>query len=194
MAFGLYILSKLPRKLREMMMPDMLIPEISNNPSKVQLARIGHVYFEHPDLDKFSEFAKDFGFLETKKSPDRIYYRGYGQDPFIYVASKSRDGKSRFGGPAFVAASEAEFEKAAKLTGAIPSSLDDAPGGGKMVTFERSDDTKFHVIFDQSQREVAAAPPSATHEIQGPYNSPFDKPRLGAEFLLGIKISYGKPR
>lgn len=127
-------LSRLPRFIRESIMPDMRIPEISNNPSKVQLARIAHVYFEHPDLEAFSKFANNWGFVETKRDEDRIWFRGYGVDPYVYVASKSRDGNPRFGGAAFVAKSEEDFEKAALLPGATPSSLADAPGGGKMIT------------------------------------------------------------
>ncbi|ORX96761.1 Glyoxalase/Bleomycin resistance protein/Dihydroxybiphenyl dioxygenase [Clohesyomyces aquaticus] len=173
------ILSKLPRVLRERLMPNMLIPPISNNPSKVQLERLGHVYFEHPDLEKFSKFAKDFGFMETKRGKDRIYFRGYGKDPYVYVASRSKDDKPRFRGPAFVARSAEEFEKAAKLPGATVSSLDDAPGGGKIITFSRVDDTLFHVIYGQEEREVDSQIPTATHEQQGPYNGPFDKPRKG---------------
>ncbi|CAJ2511998.1 Uu.00g076230.m01.CDS01 [Anthostomella pinea] len=172
-------ISKLPRILREAILPDMLIPPISNNPSKVQLARIGHVYFEHPDLEQFSEFASDWGFVETKRTENRIWYRGYGRDPYVYVASKAKDGNPRFGGAAFVAASEEEFEKAALLPGATPSSLADAPGGGKMITFQRSDDIQFHVIYGQTEREVEGPPPSATHENAGPLNGPFEKPRQG---------------
>src|SRR5690242_20206388 len=97
------ILSKLPRYIRERIMPDMLIPPISNNPSKVQLDRLGHFYFEHPDLDKFSKFAEDFGFVEAARAKDRIFFRGYGKDPYVYVATRSKDGKPRFCGPAFVA-------------------------------------------------------------------------------------------
>jgi hypothetical protein len=44
-------------------MPDMRIPEIVNGPEKVQLARLSHVYFKHPNLDEFSKFARDFGFV-----------------------------------------------------------------------------------------------------------------------------------
>ncbi|KAH7014746.1 Glyoxalase/Bleomycin resistance protein/Dihydroxybiphenyl dioxygenase [Ilyonectria destructans] len=173
------ILSKLPRRLREAIMPDMLIPPISNDPSKVQLARIGHVYFEHPDLDKFKEFAKDFGFTEEHITRDRIYFRGYGNDPYIYVASRSKDSKPRFRGPAFVAESQEEFDKAAKLDGAVIDSLDDAPGGGDIVTFNRPDNTFFHVVFGQKERETSPREPTATHEQQGPYNGAFDKPRRG---------------
>lgn len=175
----LSLLSRLPKFVRESIMPDMRIPEISNNPSKVQLARIAHVYFEHPDLEAFSEFAKDWGFVEAGRNEDKIWYRGYGVDPYVYVASKSRDGKSRFGGAAFVAKSEEEFEKAVLLPGATPSSLAGAPGGGKMITFTRSDDTQFHVVYGQVEREVEGLVPSATHEVQGPYNGPFQKLRKG---------------
>lgn len=173
-------LSHLPRFLREAIMPDMLIPPISNDPSKVQLARIAHVYFEHPDLAKFEVFANDFGFVEAKKTKDKIWYRGYGKDPYVYVASKSKDGKPRFLGAAFVASSQVEFDKASSLDGAIVGSLDDAPGGGKIVTFNRPDNTFFHVVFGQEERETNSEEATATHEQQGPFNKPFDKPRLGS--------------
>ena len=176
---ALTILTKLPRFIREAIMPDMRIPSIVNDPSKVQLARIGHVYFEHPDLNRFRAFAKDFGFVEERSTDDRIYFRGYGRDPYVYVATRSKDGKPRFRGPAFVAASQAEFDKAANLDGALVGSLDDAPGGGKIITFDRPDNTFFHVIFGQEEREPSPEAPSATHEQQGPFNKAFAKPRRG---------------
>ncbi|EOD52685.1 putative trihydroxytoluene oxygenase protein [Neofusicoccum parvum UCRNP2] len=180
MSAVLSVLSYLPRFVRESIMPDMLIPPISNNPSKVQLCRLSHVYIEHPNLAKFEKFAKDFGFVEVKRTADRIYFRGYGKDQYVYVASRSKDGKPRFGGAAFVAASQKEFEKASKLPGAQFRALRDAPGGGSMVTFARPNDTFMHVVYGQKERAVEASqPPSETHESQGPYNSPFEKKRLG---------------
>lgn len=180
LSFALSFLSKLPRFIREAIMPDMLIPPIANDPSKVQLSRISHVYFEHPDLNKFREFAKDFGFIEVEAAKDRIYFRGYGRDPYVYVATRSKDGKPRFLGPAFVAASEEEFNKASSLEGAKVVDLKDAPGGGKMVTFNRPDDTFFHVVYGQEERVTSEEEPTATHEQQGAFNKPFDKPRLGS--------------
>jgi catechol 2,3-dioxygenase-like lactoylglutathione lyase family enzyme len=176
------VLSALPRRISESIIhfANMRIPTVVNDPSKVQLVRLGHVTFEHPDLEKFREFAKDFGFVEEKVEEDRIYYRGYGIDPFIYVAVQSKTDKPKFLGPAFVAASQEEFDKAAALPGAQVGSLEHAPGGGKIVTFERSDQTLFHVIYGQKEREVqTAAEPSATHEQLGPMNKPFEKPRKG---------------
>ncbi|KAF5537578.1 metapyrocatechase 2 [Fusarium mexicanum] len=165
--------------LREAIMPDMRIPTITNDTSKVQLSRIAHVYFEHPDLDKFDKFANDFGFVKEAQIGDSIYYRGYGIDPFVYVATKSKDGKQRFLGPAFVAASEEEFEKAAAIEGAERVSLEHAPGGGKMIKFSRQDNTFFHVVYGQEERKIDSEEPTATHEQQGPYNKPFTKPRRG---------------
>ncbi|KAH8899817.1 Glyoxalase/Bleomycin resistance protein/Dihydroxybiphenyl dioxygenase [Thozetella sp. PMI_491] len=173
------ILTKLPRFIRDAIMPDMRVPQVTNNPSKVQLARISHVYFEHPDLNKFCAFAKDFGFVEADRKDGKIYFRGYGRDPYVYVASKSKDGKPRFRGAAFVAASQEEFDKAAKLEGANAVSLSDAPGGGQMVTFNRVDDTRFHIVFGQEEREVASQEPTATHDEQYGFNLPFSKPRQG---------------
>lgn len=145
----------------------------------MQLSRIAHVYFEHPDLDKFDRFADDFGFVKEAQIGDTIYYRGYGIDPFVYVATKSKDGKQRFMGPAFVAASEEEFEKAAALEGAERVSLEHAPGGGRMIKFSRQDNTFFHVVYGQEERKTDSEEPTATHEQQGPYNKPFTKLRRG---------------
>jgi hypothetical protein len=45
-------------------MPALIIPPIANSPEKVQLARVSHVYLSHPNLNKFHEFARDFGMVE----------------------------------------------------------------------------------------------------------------------------------
>ncbi|WXC44487.1 hypothetical protein QX201_004220 [Fusarium graminearum] len=50
-------------------------------------------------------------------------------DPFVYVAFNSKDGKQRFLGPAFVGASQAEFEKAIAPGGSKRVSLEHTPGG-----------------------------------------------------------------
>ena len=158
----------------------MLIPPISNNPSKVQLSRIAHVYFEHDDLTKFVAFSKDFGFAEAGRDGDTIYYRGYGRDPYVYVASKSKTGKPKFLGAAFVAATREDFEKASKISGATVKSLEKTPGGGEMVTVLSPSGTIIHVVYGQEERSVEPQNlPSATHESHGPFNTPFEKNRLG---------------
>ena len=119
-------------------------------------------------MEKFHEFSKDFGFVEEHRADNKIYYRGYGKDPYVYVALKSRDGRPRFKGPAFVAASQEDFDKAAKLVGAKIGSLDRAPSVGRLITFERPDDIFFHVVYGQQEREIGTEEPSATVDEQGP--------------------------
>ncbi|KAK4494334.1 hypothetical protein PRZ48_014632 [Zasmidium cellare] len=162
--------------------PTRVNPTIENSPSKIQLLRISHAQFEHPDLALFSRFAADFGFVEVGRNADstKIYYGGYGTDPFCYIASQSPDGKARFHGPGFVAASKEDFEKACKLEGAEVKDLSDAPGGGEMVTIARPNGTFFSVLYGQKEKHVDASTaevPTATTVDMSAYNYPFHKPR-----------------
>jgi hypothetical protein len=180
--FILDVIACLPKSWQDWILPPASIPTITNNPSKVQLSRIGHIYFEHKDLAKFDKFANDFGFVKAEQKGNTIYYRGYGKDPYVYVASQSATGQSRFMGGAWVAKDEANFQKALTLPGAVLKELVEAPGGGKMITFPRPNGSFFHVIFGQEERSVktdAKELPSATHVSQELYNTPFEKKRLG---------------
>jgi hypothetical protein len=175
--FIVNLLGYIPVTVRNFIVPPMPIPDVKNNPSKVQLSRLAHAHYQHTDIEKFGKFAKDFGFVEVRDDGDTIYYRGYGIDPYVYVAHR---GAPAFLGPAFVAGSEEEFEKALKIPGASLKDLRGAPGGGKMITFSRPNGTFFHVVHGQEERVIdTQQPPSDTHETQGPYNLPFAKPRLG---------------
>lgn len=163
----------------------MRVPHITNSTEKVQLSRISHVYFEQPDLNTFAQFAEAFGFVEAHREDDTVYYRGYGRDQYIYVVSQSTDGQKRFKGAAFIAATEADFDKAAKLPQAQVQDLK-APGGGRLVTIERPGPTHLHVMYGQTERDVPQEPPSATHEDQGPYNKSLTKPRKGTTSFVSI--------
>jgi hypothetical protein len=175
--FVVGLLSYIPSNVRNFFVPPMPIPDVKNNKSKVQLSRLSHVYYQHSDLETFRRFAKDFGLVEVKDDGDTIYFRGYGIDQYVYVAQK---GRPQFRGPVFVAASHEEFDKATKIPGASLHSLENAPGGGRMITFARPNGTFFHVLYGQEERIIdSRQPPSETHETQGPYNLPFEKPRLG---------------
>jgi hypothetical protein len=151
-----------------------------NNRSKVQLSRLAHVYFEHPDLEEFEKFAIDFGFVEAKRSKNTTYLRGYGRDQYVYVASKSMDGKAHFRGAAFVAASEDDFNKARELPNAVAQTLEDAPGGGSMVTLSRPENMFLHIIYGQAERDVPGDSTSAAASgLQASFNTPFQKRRRG---------------
>lgn len=181
MSLVVEIISRLPQSMQEWLVPRGTIPDVHNNPSKIQLARLGHVYFEHANLKKFETFAADFGFIEEKRIGNTIYYRGYGKDPYVYVASQSKTRYSNFLGAAFVAKDKENFEKATKLEGAIVKDLVHAPGGGRLVTLPRSNGTFMHVVYGQEEREIdpTEETPSKIVESHGTFNEPFKKGRLG---------------
>lgn len=163
--------------------PDLLA--IKNSPEKVQLARLAHVYQNHPDLKLWEQFAADFGFVEAARVDGTIYYRGYGRDPFCIVASASSSGKREFGGAAFVAKSRQDFEKAKLLSGAKLVDLSHAPGGGSLVSIPTPTNNFIHVVWGQSDREPetqcsrnSAADVNATEQ----FNNSIQKHRYGMSF------------
>lgn len=124
---------------------------------KIELVRIAHVYYKHGDIEKAKEFMHDFGFYEAGQSGKRLYYRGYGTEPFV-ICIEAAD-KSEFGGAAFVVESEEALINASKI---LPPEtkptevyeLKDAPGGGKCVTFyDPVDGFPFHLVYGQTPVE-----------------------------------------
>jgi hypothetical protein len=160
-------------------MASLVLPPIRNNPDKIQLARISHVYQAHPDLERWKVFAKDFGFEFVAESDKQVFYRGYGKDPYICVASQSTSGGKEFGGVAFLANSEADFEKASKLSGAQVVDLSSAPGGGTMVTIPIPSGSNIHVVFGQQGRDAPAKVITATEIHKSGFNTSFQKSRKG---------------
>ncbi|KAH9897281.1 Glyoxalase/Bleomycin resistance protein/Dihydroxybiphenyl dioxygenase [Xylariomycetidae sp. FL2044] len=127
---------------------------------KIQLVRIAHVYYKYSDMDKATQFMKDFGFTEEKKvSDDKIYWRGYGTEPFVLCAIKAD--KAEFGGAAFVVESEEDLKIASET---LPKAseiyeLSDAPGGGKGVTFhDPVDGFPTHLVYGQQSAPMLDIP------------------------------------
>lgn len=128
--------------------------------NKIQLARIAHVYYKYkPDeIEKAKEFMKDFGFFEVKKVGPRIYYRGYGSEPFV-LAIEEAD-KTEFGGAAFAVDTLEELERATKVLPKEAKVTDvyemkDAPGGGKAVTlYDPVDGWPMHIVWGQEKVEA----------------------------------------
>lgn len=152
---------------------------VVNDSNKIQLTRVSHVYHSHADLPKFQAFARDFGFEEVAEIDGKTYYRGYGKDPYVYVASKSAGVEKEFGGGAFIAKTQGDFEKAAALENAVMTDLTKAPGGGKMVSIPIPSGNKIHVVFGQEEREAAKTAISKTDVYKGALNTSLDKPRKG---------------
>ncbi|KAJ2898104.1 Metapyrocatechase [Zalerion maritima] len=128
---------------------------------KIQIVRLAHVYYAHKNLASASKFLEDFGFVESKRCPDRIFYRGYGADPFVYCAvSGSSDS---FGGVAAEVGTLEDLELASATIPGATSIYDlgtekGAPGAGKGVTFhDPVDGWPMHLVWGQEKRRCEEA-------------------------------------
>jgi hypothetical protein len=151
------------------------------NSSKIRLTRLSYVIYEHPSIEKFRAFAQDFGFVEagTNEKDGSIYYRGYGQDQYLYIARPAPSGaRKRFIGAGFAAESEDDLVKASKLDGAEVVDLTDRPGGGKCVVVH--DPNSFEMVILWGQR-TRTPPSKGVSALIGepPVNGAINKTRKG---------------
>ena len=102
---------------------------------KIRVLRLAHVHYQHPDLASAERFFLDFGFVEAHRENSIVYYRGFGEQPYIYAAEPSPDGKRHFMGGTWVVESEAELARAAHA-GSTSIVTHEGPGGGKIVTIK----------------------------------------------------------
>ncbi|KAJ3458008.1 hypothetical protein MRS44_012117 [Fusarium solani] len=147
------------------------------NDSKIKVLRLGHVYYKHKDSAKAEKFLAAFGFIEVKREGKRIYYRGYGSEPFLYCLEESS--VNEFGGAALVVESSEDLEKARAI---FPDAteiydLDEAPGGGRCVTVKDPiDGWPLHLVHGQTPVE-----PAKDYRYLD-FNFPHKKNRAGNEF------------
>lgn len=135
---------------------------ISSKPPqrRINLTRVGHVYYKHTDLEKAAQFLVDFGFTPVKRGQDKIYFAGYGREPFLYCAEKGEE--NSFGGAAWVVDSMEDLELASET---LPNAskiyaLVDAPGNGYCVTFnDPVDGFPFHLVYGQTEKETSESFP-----------------------------------
>lgn len=148
---------------------------------KVHVLRLAHVVYQHPDLEKALAFLNDFGFVEEYRTAHRVYLRGYGVQPYIYVAEQSPDSRRYFKGGFWVVESPQDLDIAASKHNASPIQDNDAPGGGKIVTL--TDPNGFTIGFVHGQ-QLRGSQFSGGHLEQGlnplPPNTVEKKLRVGA--------------
>ncbi|KAH7349497.1 Glyoxalase/Bleomycin resistance protein/Dihydroxybiphenyl dioxygenase [Plectosphaerella cucumerina] len=148
----------------------MPIPE---NDPRIRLLRTAFVVYYHNDLAKARQFLADFGFEIAEDRGDEVFYRGYGSEPFVYIARQAK-GESEFGGAAYEVESRAELERAANIPGASAITSLEAPGGGEIVTLTDPVGHKVHLVHGQTRRE-----PDEKHLEKLTVNYEDEKPRKG---------------
>ncbi|KAI4149279.1 MAG: hypothetical protein LQ340_004709 [Diploschistes diacapsis] len=137
---------------------------------QVRLVKPSHMRYQHPDLAVITKFLKDFGMTIAKKGEGKLWFRGYGADQYVYYA---QEGPMKFLGGAFEVESYEDMEKASKLPGASHiQKLDDAPGGGYLVTVNDPEGFPMNLIYGQEPAKPGPMPG------QLEYNFENDKPRL----------------
>lgn len=142
----------------------------------IQLLKTAFVTYFHVDLAKARQFLLDFGLSITAEDTDgTLYFKGYGTEPFVYVARQSDNDESRFGGAAYVVESSAELERAAKLPSATGSIRNlDGPAGGSIVTLTDPVGHLVHLIHGWQEK---SAEPIALEKLT--INFEDEKPRKG---------------
>jgi hypothetical protein len=148
---------------------------------KINLQRLVFVHYEHADLEKFDAFAADFGLVKAKADDDSIYYQGYGCDPVCYIASRPKQGeKPRFRGPGFMARSQADFDNACKLEGAVVQDISNRPGGGQMVVVRDPNGFEVNIIWATKDKPVTVQEASSScNGASAAYNGAVEKNRIG---------------
>ncbi|KAF5250386.1 hypothetical protein FANTH_4419 [Fusarium anthophilum] len=99
---------------------------------QLRLVELNHIRYQHADIERAIEFLGDFGFDIAKRTSDTIWFRGYGPHPY---AAAQRDGASPI------------------------QKLDEAPGGGFLVTIHDPAGFPINLIWGQvSERDGKQKP------------------------------------
>jgi hypothetical protein len=85
---------------------------------------------QSPDLDVQEEFLTHFGMIRAARTPTTLYMRGTDPRHHFHVTHK---GDPKVIGLAYLAASEEDLHKLARVAGASPVEKLDEPGGGQRV-------------------------------------------------------------
>lgn len=148
--------------------------------NRIILQRLSHVIFEHPDVDRFASFAKDFGLIDAGEADNLNFFRGYGKDSYVYVAQQVATGAAkRFIGAGFVAQSAEDFDLACQLPGAEILNATKRPGGGQLVQIPDPNGYLVQVVWGREERMEPAHGISSCVSGQPPMNGAVDKIRKG---------------
>lgn len=136
---------------------------------QIRLVKLAHMRYQHPDLNRITQFLFDFGMDLVKRTNNQAWFRGAGPDPYVYYAQK---GSRKFLGGTFLVESWEDLVKASKLeTAGEIVSLTDEPGGGSMVTVLDPEGHPINLIHGQEPAEPVPAQEKLI------INYPEDKPR-----------------
>lgn len=170
------------------MMAELTIPQPARHPDPtVRAQALAYLLFERPDLEKAEQFLNDFGLQTVSCSPQALYLRGAGPEPFCYRVQRAE--KPRFIGFGFTVFSREDLIQLSQLPGASTIQPAAYPGGGELVRLTDPSGFTVEAICGQTPAEVlphrdalpfnAAAQQPRVNDTQRPPVSPPEVLRLG---------------
>ena len=132
---------------------------------KIKVIRLSSVHYQHPNLETATKFLLDFGMVEVHRDESRLYFSGYGQEQYIYVAEQSPTSRRAFIGGTFEVESAKDLEIAAAQPNASQIEDDHGPGGAKRVNIR--DPNGFLVSFIHGQSRRVGSTITETNRIVG---------------------------
>ncbi len=136
----------------------------------VKATALAYLMFDRTDLDLTEKFLVDFGLYPADRTADALFMRGFGPDPFCYVALKAP--RSRFRGFGLKVGSRADLDALSRIAGA--SQIEDVswPGGGNVVRLADPSGFEVHATFGaEDAAEIA-------HRAPMVLNLDEDRPRV----------------
>ncbi|KAJ0299185.1 hypothetical protein COL516b_009438 [Colletotrichum fioriniae] len=106
---------------------------MASSSQKIRVIRLASVLYHQVDVEKAAQFLEDFGLREVARQGERIYFAGFGVDPYVYALEKSPGSRRAFIGATWVVENENDLEVAANHPGATGIQDEEGPGGGKRV-------------------------------------------------------------
>lgn len=128
----------------------------------VSVVDIAHVAFAHADLAKVEPFYRDFGLEVAHRATDRIYFRGAGSRPYVYVAHQSS--QPRLLAISLQASSMEDLHEASDFPGASAIEPIDGPAGGKRVSLSSPEGIPFELVWGlEETAPLTMRPPLAVN-------------------------------
>lgn len=145
--------------------------------NKIYLERLLYTHYQHPNLEAAQRFFEDFGLSVACKNSEKIYFRGFGDSPYVYIAEQSPDDRRHFIGGGWVVASRSDLLTASKLGNSSPIQQLDAPGGGEFVDIEDPNGINVRLIYGIALRNFENLKDEAPKTVI--FNNWSEKPRKG---------------
>jgi hypothetical protein len=161
----------------------------------IKVRELAYGRLRAPDLDVMEEFLTHFGMTRSARTPTALYMRGTDPRHHIHVTEK---GDPAFVGFAYLAASEDDLRRVAKVPGASAVESIDEPGGGHRVRLREPNGYQIEVVHgiqtppvitvDRDPMNTGSEPLRRAGTLMRPRKSPAPVKRIGHGVMGSPKV------